>query len=347
VPLVAPALKESDMGKKSSPPPPDYTAAAEKTAASNQAAAVQQTWANRPEQKDPWGSMTWDSEAVIDPATGQKVTKWTQNTTLDPRLQQALDSQIDMQNQRSQMAEGLMGRVESEFGTPMNWGNLTDWGTGPQAGNLQAITDPMSFAGERQRAEDAIYKSATSRLDPQWQQRQGDLETQLANRGITRNSAAFEREMNNMNQSRNDAYSQAQMAAITGGGAEAQRDLSMRLGAEQQAFGQQQAAGSQNFGQELQGAQFANQQRQQQVAEAMQQRGFSLNEIQALLNGQQVNTPQFSSFMGANSGGGTDYTGAMQNAYGAQLDASNAKQAGQASTMGAVGAIGGAALMVF
>lgn len=418
------------MGKKSGPPPPDYTAAAEKTAASNKDAVTAQTWANRPTQVDPWGRVDWSSQQTIDPATGQPVTQWTQNTTLDPRLQSALDSQIDVQQRQSALAQSLLGREAQEYSQPMDWGSLGAWGTGPQqqaltpttyayGGGPQQLTHDTGLAStptlqtsldysgaqavqgsdqSRQRAEDAIYQSATSRLDPQWQQRQTDLETQLAQSGISRNSEAYTRAMADFNRQRSDAYQQASMGAITGGGAEAQRnqgmDLALRqqqvgeagtqgqfynqaltgqfglgqqatqqqlaqqaqafqqqlqglgygMQQQQQAFGQQQAAGQQAFSQQLQGAQYANQLRQAQLAEAMQQRGFSLNEIQALLNGQQVSMPQFQGFNQAGNYGGTNYTGAAQDQYAAAMQQQANQNAATGQLIGGAATIAGSAL---
>src|SRR5262245_38643339 len=145
------------MGKKSGPPPPDYTGAAEKTAQSNKEAVTAQTWANRADQYDPWGNVTWDTQKYTDPATGQVVTKWVQNTKLDPKLQEALNSQINVQNARSQQAEDLIGRMQSEFGQQMDWSQLPDWAAGPQAGNLRATTNPYGFGprqGQLQRGLD-------------------------------------------------------------------------------------------------------------------------------------------------------------------------------------------------
>ena len=65
----------------------------------------------------------------------------------------------------------------------------------------------------------------------------------------------------------------------------------------QQAFGANQA----NFDQMMRSSGYANQIRQQQMAEAMQKRGFSLNEINALLSGQQVGLPQMPGFNQAQS----------------------------------------------
>ncbi len=68
------------------------------------------------------------------------------------------------------------------------------------------------------------------------------------------------------------------------------------MGRQAQNFQQALGANRQNFGQAMQGSQYANQIRQQQITEAMQKRGFSLNEINALLSGQQVNAPQMPNF---------------------------------------------------
>lgn len=382
------------MGKKSQPPPPDYTGAAEKQAAASQQNVAQQTWANRADQYNPWGSETWGSEQAVDPSTGQNVTKWTQNTTLTPELQQALDAQLNVQNARSQQAQSLIGRMNDEFGQPMDWSGLPQMQYGPQAGQLNQYTSAyggqprlqtgLDFGGtqgvqgaaqNRQGAEDAIYQQATSRLDPRFAEQQRSMETDLANQGITRGSDAYANEMAKFGRTKNDAYQQAQMAAITGGGAEAQRnqamDLALRqqqvgelgtqgnfrntalgqqfgfgLGQQQQAFGQQQQAGAQNFNQQLQASQFQNQLRQQALTEQMQQRGFSLNEMNALLSGQQVQSPQFAGYGQAGMAQAPDYMGALQGTYGAQTDASNAAAAqGAQNTQAGVGLASSAAMI--
>ena len=339
------------MGKKSGPAPPDYTAAAQQTAASNLQAAQQQTYANRATQTDPWGTVSWTPQATTDPSTGQAVTSWTQNTTLDPQLQSALNSQITMQNQRSQLGEGLMNEVQQDYSTPMDWGNLQNWGSGtPSGGN---ITSGLNFGGTQQvqgatgqdaATENAVYGQATSRLDPQWTQQQNQLESQLANQGISRNSAAYTQAMDNFQRQKTDAYNQANYSAITQGGAEAQRQQQMDLAAHQQQTGDISAqaqfanqAQAQDYGQNLQTANYQNQLRNQQMQAAMSQRGYSLNEIQALLNGQQVNMPQFGSYAQQANAGGTDYSGAATSQF-------NAAQQQQSASNAATGqALGGAA----
>ena len=92
------------------------------------------------------------------------------------------------------------------------------------------------------------------------------------------------------------------------------------------------------------------QQRQQQLQEAMYSRNLPLNEMSALMNGQQVQQPQFS---GPNStagtGAGTNYLQAAQlqnqygmNMYNTQVGAANSQNSG---LMGLAGTIGMGAMM--
>lgn len=375
---------QKESGKKQGPAAPDYMGLAKQQGEEARALNTQQTWANRADQTNPYGSTRWSSEKVIDPATGQEVTKWTQNVDIAPELKGAYDSQLGVQSGRSQLAQGMLGRLGSDLGSAPDWSQLTPWGQ-----QMQATTNPMSFGdprtqapalqnsldysnlqgvdnstASRQRAEDAIYKSATSRLDPQWDAKQTQLETQLANQGISRNSAAYENAMNSLAQQRTDAYSQAQMNAITGAGTEAQRnsaiDMALRQqqaaeagnqgqfgnAAQQAAYQQALQSGTfglgqqqQAFNQNIQSGQYQNQMRQQQLAEMLQQRGLSLNEINALMSGQQVQNPQFNGYNQQAGVAPTDYTGAAKNQYGAQMDAYNAQQAQAGQTTGALASL--------
>ena len=201
----------------------------------------------------------------------------------------------------------MLGHARGEFGTAMDWSKLSpmEQGMGASTGTASgAQFDPNSASGQ---AANAAYASQTSRLDPQWQQRQREMETQLANQGISRNSEAYSRAMEDMGRQHTDAYQQAQWQAQQAGAQEAQRMQQMRLGQEQQAFGQGLQSNAQNFQQGNAYADYQNKLRQQQLNEIMQQRAFSLNEMNALLSGQQVNSPQFQGFNQAGNWGGVDY----------------------------------------
>jgi hypothetical protein len=110
-------------------------------------------------------------------------------------------------------------------------------GLNDNQGNALGYIDPsksaVSSVGNAnpyyQQATDAYYQQAASRLDPQWSQKQSDLESQLENMGLSRGSEAWTREMQNMGQTRNDAYNTAQRESILTGGQEAQRMQGMDI----------------------------------------------------------------------------------------------------------------------
>jgi hypothetical protein len=61
---------------------------------------------------------------------------------------------------------------------------------------------------------DQAYSAFTSRLDPQWQQREQAQKTELANQGLSPGGEAYTNAMRDFNQGRNDAYQQANLGAI-------------------------------------------------------------------------------------------------------------------------------------
>jgi len=374
------------MGKKSGPPPPpDYSSMAEKTAASSQEAQTRADWANRPDQVTPWGSQKWSSAMEVDPATGKQVTKWTQNTYVDPKMQEALDAQQNVDNAKSQLAQAQIGRAGEAMANEFDWGSLTPGGkavaareTDPSAfmssgagqGIMSGIgkTNVMQAGGDlgRQRTEQALM----ARMQPQNQQAQSALEGKLQNMGLTRGSAAWKKEMQNLqdNQSR-QAFDAMQTAGgeqqrnyqmeLQGQGQQFQQDLAgaqfqnqaqaqgfgQGMAQNQQNFGMMSGANQQNFQQDLSASQYANTLRQQQIAEQMQKRAMPLNEMNALLTGAQVAMPTMPSFNTSTSAGGVNYSGAAKDQYSAGMDAYNAKQQQNQSLMSGIGSVAGIAAM--
>lgn len=316
------------MGGKSRSP--DYGAAAIAQGEANKDVVRDQTYANRPDQFTPWGNTQWTSESVIDPATGEPTTAWQQTQTLTPELQSILDKQVSMQGARTDLAGLLTGRMGAEFGTPMDWRGLSPMGQVPTAqftlpedmqrsldySNAPAVGDPLAL---RQRAEDAVYQKGMSRLQPEFDSKRQQMEVKLRNQGIGPEDAAWQAQMGALDRQETDAKGQLQMDAVGAGlgeqaqlfgqgttlrnmaTGEADRQANFFNTAAGQAFGQAQAANQQNFGQAMSASNYANQLRQQQLTEAMQRRGFSLNEMNALLSGQQVNTPQMPNFSQASA----------------------------------------------
>jgi hypothetical protein len=97
----------------------------------------------------------------------------------------------------------------------------------------QALVSSLrgDFGTGRQSVEDALYSRATSRLDPQWQQREDANRTRLYNMGLREGDKAFDQQVSNLGMERNDAYSAARNQAITAGGQEQSRLLSAIMGA--------------------------------------------------------------------------------------------------------------------
>lgn len=147
--------------------------------------------------------------------------QWTQNQTLNPGLQGLMDSAVQRQQQ------GI------------------DYGALPQ------LTDG---AAARDQAIQGAYGQATSRLDPRFQQGEDALRTRMYGMGLNEGDAAYDQQMGNFGQQKNDAYNQAMFSAI----------------------GQGTQAGQAMFNQSLQG-------RQQMLGEANQQMNQPMQGFQGLL----------------------------------------------------------------
>lgn len=254
-------------GKSSAPPPPDYAAAAQATAAGNANAAQVTNYANRVNQITPQGNVTFTPNVVGHTAAGDPLTQWTQTTTLSPE-QQALYNQNQAINQQlGNVAQQGVGYVQNALNSPLaspgqavgsvpvtaaasNAGQIiTDAGANRMA-NLTAQNNANQIQTSvnspellQQQVTDAIYRQQQQYLDPQFQQSQDALTSQLANQGITQGSQAYDTAMKNAALQRQQAYSNAQMNAIQGG-----------VGAASTLFGNQLAAGQ--FGNQALGQQF-------------------------------------------------------------------------------------------
>jgi hypothetical protein len=408
--------------------------AAQQQAAASKELTNIQNFANRPTINTPFGSQSWNTSSTVDPATGQTVTSWTQNNTLAPGLQEALNAQIGLQNDRSQLASGFMDRVAGEYQRPFDYASLPQMAEANAPGNLQTratdytpgITTSFGFGGPQGNVQteslqrglntgdnpnlpqidsgyrDRVADQLMQRMQPTHNYQQQQLETRLANQGFTVGSEAYNRALTELQQRQaNERFNALDMA-----GNEAQRLFGMQMGSRQQAFNEDVTGGNfynqaanQAFNQGLQAGQFRNQAigqdynqnmgaaqfqnqalgqasaldlarmqaqnqalaqgyglnqqfadarnrlRQQAIAEQMQRRGMSLNEMNALLSGQQVQMPNMPSFAAAQRAETPNILGATQMGYDAQLGAYNAQNAAFGNLLGAGAQLGSAAFM--
>ena len=337
------------MGGKNSP---DYGDLAASQGEENRQVINDQIYANRPTQYTPFGYSKWTNEQVIDPNdSSNTITQWSNTQGLTPELQDILNKQTAITGARSDVAGGLVGRMGDEFGQKMDWSNFNPMAATPQG----QYTMPESYEGiaqvgdparMRQRAEEAFMNKANSRLDPAYAQKRAGLETQMRNQGLSPEDAAWKSRMGGLGQQETDAYGQAQYDAIRAGLGEQQQLFGQDMGMRQQAvgeannqFGQALSSNAQNYGQNMDSANYSNQIRQQQIAEAQQERGQSLNEINALQSGGQVGMPTMPSFQQAGAATPTPiYQGGVDQG---NFDAASSPWAGIANI---AGQLGGAAI---
>lgn len=330
------------MGAKSAPEAPDYRGAAEEQAESSREVTTAQTYANRPTQITPWGRVDWTPAQTRDPGTGENVTTWQQEMTLDPDEQAALDSQQAVQLGRSGLAQGLIERTGQELEDPVNWRQMPEMGElDPSAlpevdpfslEGMQEV-DPFSAeglpaldaaGGYQQSFADTAYDRSASLIEPRNERARAALDARLRNQGLTPGSEAYDNAMGDLRDQQGETMTRLAQDSVFRGSDEQQRQFEREM-AERGMYGgermqevgtaaalrAQQAAErgqqfdadlmarEQAFQQQLQGGSYQNILRQQAIAEEAQRRGWSINEMNALLTGQQVSTPSMPGFMGA------------------------------------------------
>ena len=314
------------IGNNKPPKPPDMTQAARDQAAADFSNTRYQTYANRPTQVSPWGSVQWTATPQGEPDQfGNQNEAWTQRITLDPRLQAALNSQMDLTRGRSDLALSLLDSSRAELGQPIDWGSLTPFSLGPEYQALNTNADKA-----RNDAESALYGRATGMLDPQMGDAENTLEIKLQSQGMRPGDEAYDRAMSEFQRNKAFAYDQARQSAIIGGGEEAQRQLGMAMGLRGQDFGQQLAL-----------AQLQNQVRGSEIAQELQRRGYGINEINALISGNQVSMPSMPGFAAANAAQSPNLLGAAGSQTAADNNFFSARQAQNQSALSGLMSLGG------
>jgi|TARA_R110000851_G_scaffold188171_2_gene338149 hypothetical protein len=230
-------------------------------------AARNATYADRVNQSNPLGQNSWSNYETIDPSTGETVTAWRNDTSLNGGLQQTLNTEIDTDAELSQQANDMNSTVRESMSSPLNFDQFGEGASGPDATYTQAnarettrgpVGDTLdnTTGGEqftwdssnRGRAEDDAYGRSTARLDPQFAKKRADMERTMAGRGLRAGDSAYDSAMQNFDRGSNDAYEMARMGATSEGRSEDQQSFGQAKDAwgtnrdtEQQRFNQSQA----------------------------------------------------------------------------------------------------------
>lgn len=291
--------------------------------------ATSQQLLNMVNQYTPDGSLTYTQSGTTGYTDSQgnwvELPQFDATTTLSPE-QQAIKSETDaaglniakLANQQSGFLGDYLGKGIDLSGAPAlrtSSGMQTSLGPGWQTSYAGAD----DFSADRQNVTDSIL----ARMQPQLQQDQNALRTQLINQGIRPGTAAWDAEWNRNQQGVNDA----RLGAVLAGGEEQQRMVDMARQAAE--FGN--AAIGTRFGLEndaaLNDATFGNNTRSQYMNEAYAERNQPLNELASLMGLSGVQAPTFQQTPQTGVAG-VDYAGLVNQQYQSELQSSQAAMGG-------------------
>jgi hypothetical protein len=213
-------------------------------------------------------------------------------------------------------------------------GGLIDPETFGQLGSLDQLQD---FDMDRGRVEQSMFDRSSSLLNPQFDQAEQRMVSDLRARGIPRDSEAFEREMSNFRRDKGETMQRLADQSVLAGGGEQSRLFGISGSLGDRAMNAQ--TGMFNMADHL--AQRDIQAQLQNANIASSNRATQFNELASLLGLQQVASPQLNNFFAP---GNVD----MMGAYGLnqQAQAANASNAAgqKGGVLGGLGQLGGAAL---
>lgn len=187
------------FSKPSAPATPDYVGAANAQGAANKDTAIASAKLSNPWMTTPYGTRKIDYSGKM---TGDELVPFITDE-LTPLGAQRQAQEERMYTSLGNVAESGLGRISDAFGTKLSVNGVDD---------LQ------------NKAEASIM----NRLNPMWDRREEQLRTRMANQGIPLGSEAYSNEMRDFNTGRNDAESQAIMAAMQQRPQALQEELAIR-----------------------------------------------------------------------------------------------------------------------
>lgn len=309
------------FGQPDMPTPPDPNVIGEAQTASNVETALANAALGNVNQNTPWGNVSYTSTPGSVTVGGQNIPQWTQTTTLSPEQQQLNDLQQQQSLLLGQLGIDQTNSVSNILGTRYN----------PQRFNTNAVTGgPLDIEGELGDASgdiEARYREMAQRgLGEDFDRREESLRSRLANQGINAGTEAFGSELEGLGEQRGDAFARAELMAR--GQAQADRG---------QALSELTGERGTNLGEALQ-------QYNLDTTADLAERQNPLNEIIALMSGNQTNPINPGQPGGSAGIGGTNLAGIAQNAFGQQMQG---YQSQQSSNNALLAALASAAAMMW
>jgi hypothetical protein len=227
-------LEGGGKGGGSAPSYPDPNVVAQATTNTNEATAAYNKALNLNNYSNPFGSQQ-TVQTGTDPNTGAPI--YSTQTSINPALAQGLGQAFggifNSANINQNSLNGLYGLNSTVGGLGSQAQGIGGQYAGYAQGALgltpqyQSINTQLSGLGgqlnngaaanAQQQGQNAAYASQTQYLDPQFAQQKESLDAQLANQGITPGSQAYNNAMLNFNNTKQQAYSNAQNQAVLTG----------------------------------------------------------------------------------------------------------------------------------
>ncbi len=191
------------MKTPKAPPAPDPLKTAQAQTGMNIDTAIAQQLVNMTGQNTPDGSLSYDQSGYTSftDSNGKtyQIPKYTANQTLSAGQQELYDIGMGTQKNLAQMGQDQSAKIASLLSQPLDINN--------------------------EDTEARLYELGSKRLDPQFARDEEALRTRLVNQGVRVGSDAYNAEMGQFDQRRNDARNQL---LLSGRGQAVQEQLTER-----------------------------------------------------------------------------------------------------------------------
>ena len=344
------------------PAAPNYAKLAEQQSQSELAAQREATRANRINQYTPWGSTTYGQDGGSFDEAGYNAamanynntkqgnlargtlptrdqftvqgTPW-QKTTLDPRLQAQLDSQLERNKALGSAANSMLPRVSDAYSEAFNWADAPAV-RDVNLDNLPGVWDAdwtKSNPETGGMAIDTVKNALMSRIAPDLLRNRQREEAQMVAQGVGRGAnEAWDQSQKLLGRNETDAAMQALLSGVG--------EYGKIRGGQMDWRGQRYGELTDQYGRDITD-------RNRYLSEQKARRDLPLEEMMKLVEaGGDVSMPQMPGFYQQGSGGGTQYGQAGQQQYGSAMDRYNAKKAQNANFWNSAATLGMGALMI-
>lgn len=306
------------MGKKSkTPKTPDFEGLAYQQAALDNAASKDTTAANRPDQYNALGSVTWGQD---------ENGNWTQSAQYNPMMQGLFNQQVGNAGQAGQVYSNMLNMLPGQFAGMNNT-------LGMMSQNSGAASLPNA-PRRTQEYDQRVIDTVRSLQAPELARSRQAQEARLAAMGLgTGSGEAYNTQQNLIGQNENDADLKAILSGMDQANTRYGQDLN-RYGTEMQG-----ALGSQGLSNQYQLGVLNNQMGLLGAQASM------LNSLYGQQSPELTGQLGMTGFTPATSMSSPDVMGAAQQSYNAAVNNANVKNADKANNMNAAGSIIGAGMM--